>query len=441
MKITVIGTGYVGLVVGTGLAENGHAITCVDVDKEKIAQLTAGKLPVYEPGLEELVTRNVEEERLRFSGNIDAAIADCLLVFICVGTPPADDGEADVSAVFDAAERIARAMTGYRIVVNKSTCPIGTTERIRDTIKALTHHPFDVVVNPEFLKEGGAVDDFMRPDRIVIGCEDVRVLEIMKELYAPFLRTGKPFLPMGFRSAEMTKYAVNATIAARVSLINELANICQAYGADISEVREGLATDSRIGPAYLFPGLGFGGSCLPKDVSACSRMAKNAGLESSMLDAVTAVNEHQKEIFVAQVLDYYGEAIVEKRLAVWGATFKPRTDDLRSAPALYVIDALLDAGADVVVHDPKAGPRLQALYGDRITVAAKSYDAIEGADGLIIATEWNAFRRPDYDRMAQLMRERVIFDGRNLYTPKIMAEHKFRYFSIGRPCIEVDTAP
>ena len=434
MRIAVVGTGYVGLVVGTGLAENGHVVRCVDMDAEKIKQLSQGVMPIYEPGLEELVARNVEEERLFFTTDLPAAVAESLLVFLCVGTPPDPQGDPDLSAVFDAAEQVARAMTGYRIIVNKSTCPVGTTERLRDLIRQHTSHPFDVVANPEFLKEGAAVDDFMRPDRIVIGCDDVRVEEIMKELYAPFLRTGKPFLTMGVRSAEMTKYAVNTMIAARISMINELAAISQAYGADVNEVREGLAADSRLGPAYLFAGLGFGGSCLPKDVAACARMAREAGVEPDMLDAVTAVNQRQRARFAKQVVDYYGDGIATKRIAVWGVSFKPRTDDIRNAPALDVIDALLEAGAQVVVYDPRAVPKLRAMYGDRVATVIKTYAALEGADGLVIATEWNEFRRPDYERMAALMREKVIFDGRNLYTAKTLAEYGFKYFSIGGPC-------
>lgn len=433
MKLTVVGTGYVGLIVGTGLAENGHVVTCVDTDQEKIAQLAAGRLPIYEPGLEELVARNVEEERLSFTSDLAAAVGDCLLVFLCVGTPPTPEGDADVSEVLAAAEAVGRAIAGYRIIVNKSTCPVGTTERIRTLVQGLTDQPFDVVVNPEFMKEGAAVDDFMRPDRIVVGCDDVRVAEIMKELYAPFLRTGKPFLTMDIRSAEMAKYAVNTMLAARVSMMNELANLCAAYGADITCVREGLAADHRIGPAYIFPGLGFGGSCLPKDVVACARLGQKAGLPCSMLEAITTVNEGQKRRFADLVAGYYGDAISEKRIAVWGVSFKPRTDDVRTAPVLTVIDRLLEAGAAVVVYDPKAAGKLLEVYGDRLTIAPKSYAALDGADGLVIATEWSEFRRPDYARMAELMREKVIFDGRNLYTPKVLAAEGFRYFSIGRP--------
>jgi UDPglucose 6-dehydrogenase len=296
-------------------------------------------------------------------------------------------------------------------------------------------HPFDVVVNPEFLKEGAAVDDFMRPDRVLIGCSDVRVQEIMKELYSPFMRTGKPILCMSERSAEMTKYAVNAMLAARISLVNELGNVAAAYGADIGEVREGLMADSRIGSTYLFPGLGFGGSCLPKDVEACARFAQEKGIRSDMLDAITSVNSQQCDLFVKRILEHYGSKIAQKRIAIWGVTFKPRTDDIRCAPALHVIDALLDAGASVSVYDPVAGTKIRALYGDRVTVAPKNYAALDGADGLVIATEWREFHNPDFERMGGLMRERTIFDGRNLYGPKQVAALGFRYFSIGRPAV------
>ncbi len=435
MKIAVIGTGHVGLVVGTGLAETGHYVTCVDTNSELIDSLNANKLPFYEPGLEELIARNVEEERLRFTTDLAAAVSDVLLVFLCVGTPASNTGEADTSAVFAAIQSVGKAMTGYRIIVNKSTCPVGTTEAIRFTLKSLTEHPFDVVVNPEFLRQGAAVDDFMRPDRIIIGCEDVRVAEIIRELYAPFLRTGKPLLSMSVRSAEMAKYAVNAMLATRISFMNEFAQLCEAYGADIAEVREGLAADSRIGPSYLFPGVGYGGSCLPKDVQACAHLAANRGIASPLLESVHTVNESQQTNFVKRILDFYGSDIATKRIAIWGASFKPKTDDLRGGPALRVIDALLDAGATVVVHDPVADKTLHQHYGDRIAIAQKSYVALDGADGLVICTEWNEFRRPDYERMASLMRERVIFDGRNLYTTKVLAQHGFRYFSIGRPAV------
>ena len=433
MRIVVVGTGYVGLVVGTGLAENGHFVVCVDRDEEKIRELSEGRLPMYEPGLEELMTRNIEEERLRFTTDLESALANSLLVFICVGTPSLEDGGADVSEVLSCAEQIARAMNGYQIFVIKSTCPVGTADRVRDLIAGLTSHPFDVVVNPEFLKEGAAVDDFMRPDRILVGCADVRVAEIMKELYAPFLRTGKPILCTSIRSAEMAKYAVNVMIAARISLMNELATLCDAYGADIHEVREGIMSDSRIGSAYLFPGIGFGGSCLPKDMVACARLAHEKNVPCDMIEAVTAVNERQQDRFIRRILDFHGPAIAGKRIAVWGASFKPRTDDIRYAPALRVIDALLAAGVSVAVYDPVAGAKVRAHYGDRVAVASKPYTVLEGAHGLVIATEWREFHHPDFDRMAELMLERVIFDGRNLYNPKLVAQHGFRYFSVGRP--------
>ncbi|GMV90851.1 MAG: UDP-glucose/GDP-mannose dehydrogenase family protein [Candidatus Hydrogenedentes bacterium] len=435
MKIAVVGTGHVGLVVGTGLAENGHYVKCMDIDEAKIAMLQAGEMPIYEPGLEELVVRNMEEERLKFTTALDEAVKDVLLIFICVGTPPLPDGGADTSQVFSVVDAIGKAIDGYRIVVNKSTCPVGSTEEIRDRLAESTSQSFDVVVNPEFLRQGSAVDDFMRPDRIVVGCDDVRVEEIMKELYAPFLRTGKPLLLMSIRSAEMAKYAVNAMLATRISFMNEMATLCEAYGADIGEVREGVAADSRIGPAYLFPGIGFGGSCLPKDVVACAKMAEARGLDTHIMKAVSAVNREQQQRFIETILAHYGERIKGKRIAVWGASFKPKTDDLRDGPALHVIDALLEAGAAITVYDPVADRNLAHVYGDRITVVPKNYAALQEADGLVITTEWNEFRRPDYERMGDLMREKVIFDGRNLYTASVLEKAGFRYFSVGRPSV------
>jgi UDPglucose 6-dehydrogenase len=404
----------------------------VDIESSKIEQLKSGEMPIYEPGLEELVVRNMEEERLHFTTDLAEAVQEVLLIFICVGTPALPDGGADTSDVFGVIDAIGKAIPGYRIVVNKSTCPVGTTEEIRTRLSTLTGVPFDVVANPEFLRQGSAVDDFMRPDRIIVGCEDVRVQEIMKELYAPFLRTGKPLLMMSVRSAEMAKYAVNAMLATRISFMNEIATLCAAYGADVGEVREGLAADSRIGASYIFPGLGFGGSCLPKDLVACSKLAESAGLKTHIMDAVSTVNREQQQRFIETILEYYGAGINGKRIAIWGASFKPKTDDLRDGPALRVIDALLAAGAETVVYDPAADRNLERVYGDRITIVPKNYAALEEADGLVITTEWNEFRRPDYERMASLMREKVIFDGRNLYTASVLAKLGFRYFSIGR---------
>ena len=433
MKIAIVGTGYVGLVVGTGFAESGHWVTCIDRDPARIEPLSKGKLPLYEPGLEELVIRNSEEERLSFTTDLAEGLRAKLLIFVCVNTPTGADGVPDVSRVFDAAESIGKALTGYAIIVLKSTCPVGTTEKVREIIAGLTKHPFDVVANPEFLREGAAIDDFMRPDRVVVGCEDVRVLEIMRELYAPFLRTGKPFLGMSIRSAELTKYAVNVMLAARISLMNELANIAGAHGADITEVREAVMADGRLGSTYMFPGIGFGGSCLPKDVLAAAQMAREKHVPCAVLDGITATNQAQRAAFVRQIIEYYGDAICEKRIALWGAAFKPRTDDIRDAPALSVIDGLLDVGAEVVVYDPVAGANLAAFYGNRVATVPKMYACIDGADGLAIVTEWREFNYPDFERMASVMREKVIFDGRNLYPPKVMAEHGFRYFSVGRP--------
>ncbi len=435
MRIAIVGTGYQGLVVGTCLAENGHQIICVDRDAQRIQSLSQCVMPIHEPGLEELVARNLEEERLSFTTDLTDAVAESLMIFLCVGTPIQEDGFADTRGVIRAAEQIARVMTGYRIIVNKTTSPPGTGDEIEEAVRKNTEHTCDVVANPDFLKEGSAIDDFMRPDRVVIGCEDVRVREIMKELYSPFLRTGKPFLSMSRRSAEMTKFATNVMLAARISLMNQLADICTAYEADVAEVREGIAADYRIGPTFLFPGIGFGGQGLPRDLASCIKLAREKGLECDLIEAVQKVNERQREKFLRRILDYFGSAIAGKRIAIWGASFKPRTDDLRGAPALYLIDRIREAGAQVVIFDPAASKRLRDIYEDTIEIANKYYDALEGADALVIVTEWNEFRRPDYERMGKLMRERVIFDGRNLYTPKVMQAHGFKYFSVGRPSV------
>ncbi|MBI3118279.1 MAG: UDP-glucose/GDP-mannose dehydrogenase family protein [Candidatus Hydrogenedentes bacterium] len=436
MRIAVLGTGYQGLVVGTCLAENGHQVTCVDSDEERIRLLSAGHPPIHEPGLEELIARNLEEERLEFSNDLEKAVGECLLIFLCVSTAKREDVQTDMAAIMRALKAIAPAMTGYRIIINKTACPPGTADDIEQTLRQATAQPFDVVVNPDFLKEGSAIDDFMRPDRVVVGCEDVRVREILKELYSPFLRTGKPCLFMSKRSAEMMKYATNVMLAARISLINQIADVCEVYGADIAEVREGVAADDRIGSTFLFPGLGFGGAGLPKDLTTCIALAEKKGVSHDLFDAVLRVNERRQSQFLARILGYYDSKIGEKHIAIWGASFKPRTDDLRGAPALKLVDALRAAGAQITVYDPVAGPGLLERYGDSIRVVNKYYAALEGADGLVIVTEWNEFRRPDYDRMGTLMREKVIFDGRNLYTPAVMRDHGFKYFSVGRPPIE-----
>lgn len=433
MKIAVIGAGYQGLVVGTCLADSGHTVICVDRDPARIDTLRKGRSPIYEPGLEELIVRNLEEERIAFTTDLADAVRRSVMVFLCVGTSTREDGGTDTTEVFAAVEHVAHAMDGYRIIVNKCTCPPGTAEEMEKFLRAHTSYTADVVVNPDFMKEGAAVDDFLRPDRVIVGCEEVRVREIMKELYTPFLRTGRPLLFMSLRSAEMTKYATNAMLAARISLMNQLAELCSAYGADINEVREGVAADERIGPKFLFPGIGFGGSGLPRDLNACIRMAKDKGLAHDLLEAIKNVNERRREEFLRLIYHHYGDNLSGKRLAVWGVSFKPRTDDLRGAPAVFVLERLIAAGVQVVAYDPAAGQRLKTHFGDAIQIVTKNYQALEGADGLIIFTEWNEFRRPDYERMAQLMRERVVFDGRNLYTPRILEEHGFRYYCIGRP--------
>jgi UDPglucose 6-dehydrogenase len=435
MNITVVGMGYQGLVVSTCLADNGHTVNCVDKDSARIAQLREGIPPIHEPGLEELLVRNIEEERLAFTTDLREAVEKCLIIFLCVGTATSEDGEIDITNVLDAVRDIAEAIPDYRILINKATCPPGTADAIDETLKANCEHPCDVVVNPDFLKQGAAVDEFLRPDRVVVGCDDVRVREILKELYSPFLRTGKPFLVMSRRSAEMTKFATNAMLAARISLMNQLADICVAYGADVADIRETLAADDRIGPTFLFPGLGYGGFGLPKDLATCAKLARDKGLACDVIEAVGAVNERRQRGFLKQILEYYGPELAGKRIAVWGASFKPRTDDLRGAPAVRIIQGLLDAGAHVSVYDPVAGDKLRARFGEQVETPKKYYETLEGAHGLIIVTEWNEFRRPDYARMATLMAEKVIFDGRNLYTPKTMRDNGFRYFSVGRPAV------
>lgn len=433
MKISVVGTGYVGLVVGTCFAEHGHEVVCVDKDPNRIDPLKEGKIPIYEPGLEELVIRNMAEDRLTFTTDLAEGIADCLIVFLAVGTPDGPDGQADLSQVWAVAKEVGKAMQGYRVVVSKSTCPVGTAHRIKKIIHEETEHPFDVVSNPEFLKEGTAVEDMMKPDRVVIGYENPAVLEIMKELYAPFLRTGKPLLAMTIPSAELSKYAVNTMLAARISLINELANLAKAYDADITEVRQAIGADERIGPHFLFPGLGFGGSCFPKDVLAAAYMAREKGLETHILEGISKTNIYQQNLFTSRILEHYGSDLSDKKFAMWGASFKPGTDDLRNAPALRVLDALLEAGATVSIFDPVSGPNVAAIYGDRVSVEKKMYDGLDDADGLIICTEWREFRNPDFERMGALMKQKKIFDGRNLYEPKTLVNHGFNYFSIGRP--------
>jgi len=432
MKLCVIGTGYVGLVAGTCFAESGNEVVCVDIDERKIADLRSGKVPIYEPGLEELIRRNTADRRLLFTTDLAAAVKEGVVCFIAVGTPSDIDGSADVRMVLQAAAEIARAMPGYRILVLKSTVPVGTADQVRETMAANTTHPFDVVSNPEFLKEGAAVEDFMKPDRVVIGGNSERALSLIKELYAPFVRTENPILVMDNRSAEMTKYAANAFLATRISFINQVANLCEKVGADVAEVRRGIGFDRRIGHYFLFPGVGYGGSCFPKDVRAVIRTAEEGGMDFSLLREVEAVNERQKHLLVEKVHARFGANLDGRKFAVWGLAFKPRTDDMREAPALVIVEALLKAGAKIAVHDPEALGRAQELFGERISYHRVNYDALSGADALLIVTEWNEFRRPDFSRMRTTMKTPIIFDGRNLYEPAVMQQEGFLYYPIGR---------
>jgi UDPglucose 6-dehydrogenase len=431
LRIGVVGTGYVGLVVGTCLAENGNAVVCVDTDEGKIAALRRGEVPIYEPGLDEMISRNVAEERLSFSTDVAAAVRASEILFIAVGTPQGEDGSADMTHLLRVAEEIGRSMNGYKIVVNKSTVPVGTARRVRDVVSKLTAHPFSVVSNPEFLKEGAAVDDFLKPDRVVIGTDDPRAEAVMRELYAPFVRTGNPILVMDLASAELTKYAANAMLASRISFMNEIANLCDKVGADVGEVRKGIGTDSRIGSSFLFPGIGYGGSCFPKDVKALLLIGEHAGAPLQVVAAVDRVNEAQRVVLVPRIEAHLG-GLRGKVVAVWGLAFKPRTDDLREAPALAVIEALLARGAAVRAYDPKAVPAARRLLGDRVTFCPRSYEAVEGADALVLATEWNEFREPDFPRVRSLMRHPAIFDGRNIYNPHHLREMGFYYEAIGR---------
>lgn len=433
MKLCVVGTGYVGLVAGTCFAESGNDVICVDIDQKKVTDLQNGKIPIYEPGLEELIRRNTENGRLRFTSDLAAAVKESLVCFIAVGTPSDIDGSADVRMVLQATADVARAMPGYRVVVLKSTVPVGTADKVRETMNAHTSHPFDVVSNPEFLKEGAAVDDFMKPDRVVIGGNSERALSLVKELYAPFVRTENPILVMDNRSAEVTKYAANAFLATRISFINQVANLCEKVHADVADVRRGIGFDRRIGHYFLFPGVGYGGSCFPKDVRAIIRTAEENGADFSLLRSVEEVNERQKHLLVEKVNAYFGANLRGRKFAIWGLAFKPRTDDMREAPSVVIINELLTAGAEIAAHDPEALGQAQKVFGDRISYHRGNYDTLPDADALLIVTEWNEFRRPDFKRMRSLMKAPLIFDGRNLYEPSEMRQEGFTYYPIGRP--------
>jgi len=431
MKIAVVGTGYVGLVLGACLAENGNDVTCIDKDGAKVRQLRRGVMPIYEPGLEEMVRRNRSEKRLEFTTDLPRSVRAASIVFIAVGTPQHEDGSADLTHVLGVAREIAHAMNGYKVIVDKSTVPVGTAARVRAAIERETTHPFSVVSNPEFLKQGAAVDDFLKPDRVVIGVEDEKGEALMRELYAPFTRTGAPIMVMDCPSAELSKYAANAILATRISFMNEVANVAEAVGANVDQVRRAIGADRRIGTSFLFPGIGFGGSCFPKDIKALIKFAGDTGYDFQMLKAVDRVNEAQKVRFVGKLEKHFG-SLRGKTIAVWGLAFKPRTDDMREAPAIPLINRLLKAKAKVQAFDPQAAGVAARIFGKKITLARKNYDALKGADALVIATEWNEFREPDFARMHKLMKTPVIFDGRNIYSPAQMKSLGFTYYSVGR---------
>ncbi len=432
MKIAVVGTGYVGLVTGTCLAESGNDVVCIDKVAEKIAMLESGKVPIFEPGLAELVLRNHRDGRLKFTTILPEGISDAELVFIAVGTPQGSNGGADLTGIWAVGKEIAENLDQHKTIVIKSTVPVGTNAELARRMAEITDVPFDVASNPEFLKEGAAIDDFNKPDRVVVGVRRQEVGDQLRALYSPFLRTERPFLVMTPESAEMTKYVANCLLATKISFINEMANLCESYGADINEVRRGIGHDQRIGFSFLFPGVGYGGSCFPKDIRAVIHMAQSRGLPARMMEAVDTVNEAQKNVLATKILEHFGEKAGGKCVALWGLAFKPRTDDIREAPALVLIDALIAAGIQVRVHDPEAIANVKAIYGNQITYCDRQYGALEQADALAIVTEWNEFRNPDFEVMTRLMRQPVIFDGRNLYDPDRMAGLGFTYQGIGR---------
>lgn len=433
MRVTIVGTGYVGLVTGVCLADSGNQVMGLDIDAEKVSRLNGGACTIYEPGLADLLATNLRAGRFRATSNLAEAVEHAEVIFIAIGTPPRADGSADLSAIEKSVQEIARHVARRTVLVMKSTVPVGTCDRVEALIAPLAKHPVAVVSNPEFLKEGSAVDDFQRPDRVVIGSEDAAAAETMRQLYQPFVRNLHPILVVRRRAAEMIKYAANGYLSTRISFINQIANICEAMGIDVDEVRGGIGYDARIGSHFMYPGIGYGGSCFPKDVQALVHVARSAGVEADLLAAVHGVNERQKELLVERIKRHYGGRLSGKTFAVWGAAFKPKTDDIREAPALRVIEGLLAAGARVRASDPKALPNLRGAFGARIEYFDDAYAALAGADGLAICTEWNEFRSPDFDRIRSALKEPVIFDGRNLYPRGQMAARGFVYYSVGRP--------
>ncbi len=443
MHIAVVGTGYVGLVAGACLAQTGNDVVCADIDQDKVARLNAGEIPIYEPGLEPLVERNLAESRLRFTTDVGAAVAAAEIVFIAVGTPPGEDGSADLQHVLAVAETIGRNMTDTgreKIVITKSTVPVGTARRVRDAIARHTRRPFHVCSNPEFLKEGAAVQDFMKPDRVVVGVDSEYARDKLAQLYAPFVRTGNPILFMDIASAEITKYAANAMLATRISFMNTIARLCEAVGADVTEVRNGIGTDERIGPSFLFAGIGYGGSCFPKDVKALIHTLQAAGVDAALLEGVEEVNAGQKQLLVDRVVEHFGEDLSGRTFAVWGLSFKPETDDMREAPSLDVVEGLTRRGARIQAHDPEAGQEAERHFAKwieagTVELCEHNYDSLDGADALLILTEWQPYRQPDFSRIGESLSQPLVFDGRNLWDPARMRDLDFTYISVGRPAV------
>jgi UDPglucose 6-dehydrogenase len=435
MKIAVVGTGYVGLVTGTCFAETGNTVTCIDIDKEKINKLQCGQITIYEPGLENLFSRNLKQKRLLFTTNLAEGVKEAKVIFLALPTPQGEDGSADLRYVLKVADDLGPLLTDYTVIIDKSTVPVGTAEKVHDRIKAKAKTTFDVVSNPEFLREGVAVDDFMKPERVVIGTNSPKARKIMEVLYSPFVRQGNPLIFMDERSAELTKYAANAFLATKITFMNEIANLCEKLGANVDDVRRGIGTDSRIGKRFLFPGIGYGGSCFPKDVHALAKSSQDSNYDFKILKAVIDVNDEMKTSLIPQIKKHFNGSLKGKTIAMWGLAFKPHTDDIREAPALYNIDALIQAGAKVKVHDPEAMSNVKKLIGDKVEYFNTPYEAAQGADALFIATEWPEFRTPDFEKLSSILKNKVVFDGRNLYDLNDMKELGYTYHSIGRETI------
>lgn len=436
-KIAVVGTGYVGLVTGTCFAETGNQVVCVDIDKAKVERMRNGEVPIYEPHLDVLFERNIKAHRLSFTTDLEEGIKDAEIVFLALPTPPGEDGSADLSYILGVATELGKLITDYKVIVDKSTVPVGTAEKVREAIAQHANCQFDVVSNPEFLREGFAVDDFLKPDRVVIGTSSKRAEKVMEQLYKPFVRQGNPIIFMDEKSAELTKYAANSFLATKITFMNEVANFCELVGADVDKVRIGIGSDERIGKRFLFPGIGYGGSCFPKDVQALVKSGKEYNFSFEILNAVMAVNENQKTVLMPKIKNFFRGSLEGKKIAVWGLAFKPDTDDIREAPALYLINALLREGAEITAFDPEAMQNVKSVLGDKIKYAEDEYQAIEGVDALLIATEWGIFRNPDFDKMGKLMKDKVVFDGRNLFDTEEMNGRGFYYSSIGRKTVTV----